>query len=121
MSISNLAMKAKEASLKLQALSEEMRLTALDAISKALIAHKDEILNENKKDLDEAKTNKLSSAMLDRLTLDEKSILGLSVMCTSVANQKQVVGMIVETNKRADGLLIQKQRIPLGVIGMIFE
>jgi glutamate-5-semialdehyde dehydrogenase len=121
MNISNLAMKAKEASLKLQALSEEMRLTALDAISKALLAHKDEILSENKKDLEEAKNSKLSSAMLDRLTLDEKSIIGLSVMCTSVANQKQVVGMIVETNKRADGLLIQKQRIPLGVVGMIFE
>lgn len=121
MSISTLAMTAKEASLKLQGLSEEMRLTALDAISKALMAHKDQILIENKKDLEEAKTNHLSSAMVDRLTLDEKSILALSIMCTSVANQKQVVGMIVETHSREDGLLIQKQRIPLGVIGMIFE
>lgn len=121
MSILNLAIKAKEASLKLQALPEEMRLTALDAISKALLTHKIEILNENKKDLDEAKKNNLSSSMLDRLALDEKSILALSAMCTSVSNQKQVVGMIVESHTRPDGLLIQKQRIPLGVIGMIFE
>ena len=121
MSILNLAIKAKEASLKLQALPEEMRLTALDAISKALLNHKDDILNENKKDLDEAKKNNLSSSMLDRLALDEKSILALSAMCTSVSNQKQVVGMIVESHTRPDGLLIQKQRIPLGVIGMIFE
>ncbi len=121
MNITELARNAKEASLKLQGLSEEMRLTALDAISKALITHKDEILGENKKDLEEAWKNNLSSAIVDRLTLTDKSILNLSVMCTDVANQKQVVGMIVESHTRHDGLLIQKQRIPLGVIGMIFE
>lgn len=121
MSILELAKKAKDASLKLQGLSEEMRLTALDAISKALLTHKDEILAENKKDLEEARKNNLSTAMVDRLTLTDKSILGLSVMCTEVANQKQVVGMIVESHTRQDGLVIQKQRIPLGVIGMIFE
>ena len=121
MSILELAKQAKEASLKLQGLSEEMRLTALDSISKALITHKDEILAENKKDLEEGKKNNLSSAMMDRLTLTDKNILALSVMCTDVANQKQVVGMIVDSHERPDGLLIQKQRIPIGVIGMIFE
>jgi glutamate-5-semialdehyde dehydrogenase len=121
MSILNLAIKAREASLKLQGLSEETRLTALDAISKALLKYSVEILSENKKDLEEARIGHLSSSMLDRLTLTEKSILDLSRMCTEVANQKQVVGMIVESHVRPDGLLVQKQRIPLGVIGMIFE
>lgn len=121
MSIEQLAKKARAASLKLQGLSEEMRLTALDAMAKALITHKDEILKANQLDLEEAKKHQLSSALVDRLTLTEKSLLGLSVMCTDVANQKQVVGMIVESHTRPDGLLIQKQRIPLGVIGMIFE
>ena len=121
MSILEIAKRAKEASLKLQGLPEEMRLTALDAISKALLTHKDEIIFENKKDLEEARKNNLSPALIDRLTLGEKSIIALSLMCTDVANQEQVVGMIVETQKRNDGLLIQKQRIPIGVIGMIFE
>ena len=121
MSIQSLAIKAKEAGLKLQGLSEEMRLTALDAMAKALITHQNEILGENKKDLEQARKNNLSSAMLDRLTLSEKSIGALSVMCSDVANQKQVVGMIVDSHTRADGLVIQKQRIPIGVIGMIFE
>nr|MBA2403463.1 gamma-glutamyl-phosphate reductase [Bdellovibrionales bacterium] len=98
MSVLELAQKAKDASLKLQSLSEEMRLTALDAISQALLTHKDSILEENKKDLAEASTNNLSAALIDRLTLDEKSILDLSVMCTKVANQKQVVGTITETH-----------------------
>jgi glutamate-5-semialdehyde dehydrogenase len=121
MSILDMAKKAREASLKLQGLSEEMRLTALDAISKALISHKDEIIEENQKDLSEGKKNNLSSALIDRLTLSEKNINALSSMCTDVANQKQVVGMIIDSHIREDGLLIQKQRIPLGVIGMIFE
>jgi glutamate-5-semialdehyde dehydrogenase len=121
MTILNLAIKAREASLKLQGLSEEVRLKALRAISKALISYQDEILNENKKDLEDAKKNNLSHSMLDRLTLTEKSIASLALMCTEVADQKQVVGVIVESKTRADGLLIQKQRIPLGVIGMVFE
>ncbi|MEA9355344.1 glutamate-5-semialdehyde dehydrogenase [Bacteriovorax sp. PP10] len=121
MSVLDLAMNARDASLKLQGLSEEMRLTALAAISKALLSHADEILNENKKDLADAKINNLSSAMFDRLTLTEKNIHDLSAMCIEVANQKQVVGMIVESHTRPDGLLVQKQRIPIGVIGMIFE
>ena len=121
MSVLEIAIKAKEASLKLQGFSEEMRLTALDAISKALLTHKEEILSENRKDLEEAEKNKLSSAMIDRLTLTSKSINDLSAMCSSVASQKQVVSMITESHTRPDGLIIQKQRIPLGVIGMIFE
>jgi glutamate-5-semialdehyde dehydrogenase len=121
MTIVELAKTAKEASLKLQGLSEEMRLTALDAMTKALLSHQDEILNENKKDLEEAAKNHLSASIIDRLTLSEKSILSLSSMCTSVAQQPQVVGVITESHTRGDGLLVQKQRIPLGVIGMIFE
>ncbi len=121
MIILDIAKKAREASLKLQGLSEEMRLTALDAISKALISHKDEIIEENKKDLEEGKKNNLSPALIDRLTLTEKNIQALSLMCLDIARQKQVVGMIVESHTREDGLLIQKQRIPIGVIGMIFE
>jgi glutamate-5-semialdehyde dehydrogenase len=121
MSILELAKKAKDASLKLQGLSEEMRLTALDAIAKTLAAHKNEILIENKKDLDEATKHNLGSALVQRLTLSEKDIVALSAMCLEVAGQKQVIGMITESHTRADGLLVQKQRIPIGVIGMIFE
>lgn len=121
MSILELAKKAKEASLQLQGLSEEMRLTALDAISHIISSHTMEILLANQKDLEEGHANKLSTALLERLTLNEKSIIALSNMCQEVANQKQVVGMITESHTRTDGLLIQKQRIPLGVIGMIFE
>jgi len=121
MSILEMARKAKAASLKLQGLSEEMRLTALDSVSKAIVQNQERILTENKKDLEEGKKNNLGSALLERLVLTEKAVKELSKMCMTVASQPAVVGMITESHTREDGLVIQKQRIPLGVIGMIFE
>ena len=121
MSVIETATLAKKATLQLQSLPEEQRLMALEAIALALTHEQDDILEENRKDLEEARKNNLSSAMIDRLTLTQKSILGLSEMCRNVADQEQVVGTIIEESTRPNGLVIQKQRIPLGVIGMIFE
>jgi glutamate-5-semialdehyde dehydrogenase len=121
MSIIDIAQKARLASRTLQSLPEEQRLMALEAIATALGQNTDSILAENKKDLDEGKKNQLSPALLERLTLSEKSLLNLAQMCRNVADQEQVVGTIVEEYKRPNGLIIQKQRIPLGVIGMVFE
>jgi glutamate-5-semialdehyde dehydrogenase len=121
MNVLEIAQKAKFATTKLQALPEEQRLMALEAIAVALTHHTADILTENLKDLSEAKTSKLSKAMVDRLTLTEKSILALAEMCRDVADQEQVVGTIIEEYTRPNKLIIQKQRVPLGVIGMIFE
>lgn len=121
MSVIEIAKLAKKATTSLQSLPEEQRLMALESIAVALTHLQDEILNENKKDLAEAHKNQLSEAIIDRLTLTEKSIQSLAEMCRDVADQEQVVGTIVEEYTRPNGLLIQKQRIPLGVIGMIFE
>lgn len=121
MSVTEIASLARKATLQLQSLPEEQRLMALEAMALALTHHQNEILQENRKDLEEARKNKLSSAMIDRLTLTEKSLAGLSEMCRNVADQEQVVGVVIEEYTRPNGLVIQKQRIPLGVIGMIFE
>lgn len=120
MSVTEIATKAKNATMTLQSLPEEQRLMALEGIAVALTHHQEEILKANKEDLEEAKKNNLSSAMMDRLTLSEKSIKSLAEMCRDVADQEQVVGPIVEEYTRPNGLVIQKQRIPIGVIGMIF-
>ncbi|WPU67150.1 glutamate-5-semialdehyde dehydrogenase [Peredibacter starrii] len=121
MSVLEIAKKAKSATLTLQSLPEEQRLMALEAIAVALTKNAGRILAENKKDLDEAKTNNLGEALVARMVLTEKAIADLSKMCRDVADQDQVVGTIVEEYTRPNGLVIQKQRIPLGVIGMIFE
>ena len=121
MSVLDIAKKAKTATLTLQSLPEEQRLMALEAIASALAKNSSRILSENKKDLDEAKKNNLGEALVARMVLTEKNISDLSQMCRDVADQDQVVGTIVEEYTRPNGLIIQKQRIPLGVIGMIFE
>lgn len=121
MNVLELAKIAKEASLSLQALSEKIRTEALTSLAQELKKSSSSILGENAKDLIEAKKNNLSSAMIDRLGLTVKSIEALSEMCLSVASQPQVVGRIIEEHTRPNGLVIQKQSIPLGVIGMIFE
>ena len=121
MNVIDIAKKAKLATLTLQSLPEEQRLMALDSLATALIQNTHEILTANELDLEEAKKNNLGSALVDRLTLNEKSIIALAQMCRDVANQEQVVGTIVDEYTRPKGIKIQKQRIPLGVIGMIFE
>jgi glutamate-5-semialdehyde dehydrogenase len=121
MTVTEIARRAKETALKLQSLSEDQRVKALHALGHALEKNSERILEANAKDLADAKKNKLSTAMIDRLTLTEKSMKGLKEMCDAVAAQPRVVGQIIEEVTRPNGLRIQKQRIPIGVIGMIFE
>lgn len=121
MNVVEIAKKAKQATLTLQSLPEAQRLMALEAIATALVKNSSEILAANLMDLNEARENNLSPAMVQRLVLDEKSITDLAQMCRTVGSQQQVVGTIIEEYTRPNGIVIQKQRIPLGVIGMIFE
>src|SRR5690606_35105114 len=121
MSVLEIAIKARESALKLQGLSEEKRVEALQKISDALEENVDKILEANQKDLEEGKKNNLSSAVLDRLTLNRSSVLSLAKMCRDVAAQEMVVGQVVDEYVRPNKLIIQKQRVPIGVIGMIFE
>lgn len=121
MNVTQIAQEAKAATTTLLSLSEADRIRALQAISSEIKTKASKILAANAKDLAAAKEHNLSSAMVDRLTLSEKALEGLSEMCLSVAGQPQVVGTIEHEYKRPNGLVIQKQRIPLGVIGMIFE
>lgn len=121
MNVTEVAQRAKLASQQLLGLSEAQRIEALKALAAGLLRSQDEILKANAQDLADAKEASLSSAMVDRLTLNEKSIKALSEMCLAVAAQEQVVGQIESESKRPNDLKIKKQRIPLGVIGMIFE
>jgi glutamate-5-semialdehyde dehydrogenase len=121
MNVKDIAQRAKVAASELLGLTEEKRTEALGAIAEQLRERTQDILNANARDLEAARAAGLSGAIVDRLSLNQKSILGLSQMCLDVAAQPQVVGQIAEEYLRPNGLIIQKQRIPIGVIGMIFE
>jgi len=115
------AKKVKAASLTLLSIDEEKRKEALLELKALILKNTAMILSENAADLEEAKKLNLSSALLERLKLSETSLRNLADSCEQIANQETVVGTISEEYKRPNGLIIKKQRIPLGVILMIFE
>ena len=119
--IVELGKKAKEASKKLMIIDTNTKNAVLTAVSKALIEKKELIKAENKKDLEYGKEKGISSALLDRLELTDSRIDGMAKSLIEIANFKDPVGEILEGWKHPDGMQILKQRVPLGVIGMIFE
>ena len=119
--ILELGKKAKEASKKLAVLDTNTKNSVLTAVSNALIAKKELIKAENKKDLEYGKEKGISSALLDRLELTDSRIEGMAKSLVEIANFKDPIGEILEGWKHLDGMQILKQRVPLGVIGMIFE
>ncbi|MDE5770370.1 MAG: glutamate-5-semialdehyde dehydrogenase [Ruminococcus sp.] len=116
-----LGMKAKNAEPAISSASTMLKNNALSAISKALTENVDFIIAENAKDLKAAKENGMSEAMQDRLKLDEKRIAGMAKGVDEIIALNDPVGQIIEGFTRPNGLRISKTRVPLGVIGIIFE
>jgi glutamate-5-semialdehyde dehydrogenase len=115
------ARKAKLASYDFQKCTALDRKKALKALSENILANIDKIILNNKKDLANAKKSKLSEAMTDRLLLNSTRISAMAEGVLAIANQTEVVGEITSQIYHKNGMLIKKQRVPLGVIGMIFE
>jgi glutamate-5-semialdehyde dehydrogenase len=116
-----IAKEAREASLKVATLSTAVKNTALVNMADALIADSDELKRENQKDLDAGKKKGLSKAMLDRLALTDKALNGMAASLREVAALSDPVGEITEMKKRPNGMEVGRMRIPLGVIGIIYE
>jgi glutamate-5-semialdehyde dehydrogenase len=112
---------AKAASRKLAFLSTETKNKALLNIAEALIDKKDEILAANKIDYDEAKASGMSEAMLDRLMLSPSRLEGIAQDTKTVAALPDPVGEMFDMRTLPNGLQIGKKRVPLGVIGAIYE
>ena len=112
---------AKNASRKLVSSTTEERNQALELISKEIIDSKENILAANNKDLEEGKKNNLSSALLDRLLLNEKRLFGMAQSIKKVISQKDPIGIVVASWKHPNGMNIEKVTVPLGVICVIYE
>ena len=111
---------AKAASRQL-AVAGEKKNGAVKAIAKALLDHQTEIMQANQVDLDNGKANGLSAALLDRLKLDEGRIKGVADGVLEVAALPDPIGTVISGSTRPNGMAITKVRVPLGVIGIIFE
>lgn len=119
--ILTLARQAKEASREMAYLPTKTKNRVLLDMAEALIRNRRFLLEANKKDLRLAESRRLSSAMIDRLTLSEKRIRGMSDSLAEVVQLKDPVGDVISSWKRPNGLIIKKVRVPIGVIGIIYE
>ena len=94
---------------------------ALAGMAAAIRTHKAAILAANAEDLAEARRNGMTGALLDRLTLDGGKIEGIAAGIETVRDLKDPVGAVTETWTRPNGMTIERVRVPLGVIGIIYE
>ncbi len=112
---------AKAASRRMAYLSTEVKNKALSNIADDLLAKKDAILAANETDYKEAEASGMSAAMLDRLLLTAERIQSMSQDVLAVAALPDPVGEVFDMRTLPNGLLIGKKRVPLGVIGAIYE
>jgi glutamate-5-semialdehyde dehydrogenase len=119
--VESLAVAAKKAARNVASLSTTSKNNVLLRMAEALQEQKEYIQAENEKDLQAGREKGLSAAMLDRLALSDKVIESMIVGLQEVIALPDPVGEVDEMIKRPNGLMVGRMRIPLGVIGMIYE
>ena len=112
---------AKAASYKLAQLSSREKNRVLEKIADELEAQTETILNANAQDVAEARTNGLSEAMLDRLALTPARLKAIADDVRQVCNLADPVGQVIDGGLLDSGLRLERRRVPLGVIGVIYE
>lgn len=112
---------AKESSRILSTLSGREKNRILKEMAQALRANSESLVGQNKKDMEDGEKNNLSSALMDRLFLDESRIDAMAVAIEEIAALKEPVGKVLDGWITEDGLKIEKVSIPIGVIGIIYE
>nr|WP_304213555.1 glutamate-5-semialdehyde dehydrogenase [Fredinandcohnia onubensis] len=113
--------KAKSAASLLAKATTEQKNKALSTISEQLIKEQTFILEENNKDLQTGKENGMSESILDRLKLNEQRIQDMADALVQLTKLEDPIGQLIEEWERPNGLQIAQVRVPLGVIGMIYE
>jgi glutamate-5-semialdehyde dehydrogenase len=116
-----IALKAKDASNCLAKVTSRSKDEALLAMSRVVSSESSFIIEENNKDIEDAKNKGLSSAFIDRLTINPARIKAMSDGLKEVAALRDPVGEVLRMWKRPNGLIVGKMRIPIGVIGIIYE
>ena len=116
-----LGQKAKACKKDIAFASTTQKNDALLEIAHILRVCKDDIIEANKVDLENGRMRKMSEAMLDRLALNDSRIEGMAKACEELAQLDDPVGEVVSGSTRPNGMKIEKVRVPMGVIGIIFE
>lgn len=116
-----MGMLAKEASVETAKLSTPQKNSILLNAAQALLNNMDCVLSANKEDVEAALANGVKGAFIDRLTLNQSRIEGMASGLRQVAGLPDPIGEVLSMNTLDNGLIIGKKRVPMGVIGIIFE
>lgn len=119
--VRNLAERAREASLVLAALDGEARRRLIERMARLLEHHGAAVLAANAEDMERGRAAGLGAALLDRLKLDEGRIAAMAAGVREVAAQADPLGQVTRSEVRPNGIVIERQRVPLGLIAMIYE
>lgn len=119
--ILELGKRAQAAAPAIAAAAPAVKNAALAAIADALIARTGEIVKKNQEDIEQAVTNGMSQSMIDRLLLNPQRIVAIAASVRTLIDMDDIIGSVEHGTIRPNGLQILKTRVPLGVIGIIFE
>lgn len=119
--IEELGMRAKKAAKTVQYLGQTQKNTGLRMAADELIAQQEYILEENEKDIREAQENGMKPSLVDRLCLNRERIEGMAEGLRQIGELPDPIGEVISMNERPNGLKIGKRRVPLGVVGIIYE
>ncbi|MFK5891860.1 MAG: glutamate-5-semialdehyde dehydrogenase, partial [Pseudomonadota bacterium] len=119
--MTNLGEQARQASRQLARANTNQKNAALHAIADNLLQSMDNLLSENSKDMENGKKSGLDDALLDRLALNEERVTAMADGLRQIASLPDPIGEITNLNYRPSGIQVGKMRVPLGVIGIIYE
>lgn len=120
-SVVDICKRASDVAAEVAALSGRRKDAALHAMADGIAAERDRIVDANNSDVEHARKDGISSTMIDRLTLTDQRLRAMVDGLRAVASQPDPVGQVIEGWTRPNGLLIQRVRVPLGVVGVIYE
>lgn len=113
--------RAKEAAKTVQYLGQERKNEGLCMAAEELLIQQEYLLAENEKDIQAAKVNGMKDSLVDRLRLTQKRIEGMAEGLRQIAGLPDPIGEVISMNERPNGLKIGRRRVPLGVVGIIYE
>ena len=119
--LEELGVRAKAASRLMAKLGQNEKNNALLNVADEIVAHADEIIAANANDMEYAKNKGMSEALLDRLKLTKDRLDGIAEGVREVVALEDPIGEVLSMKKRPNGLLIGQKRVPIGVIGIIYE
>ena len=121
MELKEICKKAKEVAGTVGILDTDTKNQALHAVAQALVDNAESILSENEKDLENGRKNHMPEGLLDRLALSKDRIAQMAEGLTQIAGLDDPIGEVLSMKKRPNQLMIGKKRVPLGVVGIIYE